>query len=171
MAHRLLPCLLVVAFAAILAAGLASCGKNDAESGREDFNLVYERAMRAVHAGDWNALRAELTKDARFVLESDLQRLARRLGHAEDGTHERELARQRLGDDADAAIEEGAHGGLAGALRFFVRIEPRAPVPPRKGLKLEKFKAEVLYALPSGTQRLMRMIRLADGWYVSELQL
>ena len=150
--------------------GLAACGA-EPSAGRRNVSEVYERTMRAVHAGDWKALEKELTKGARFTLESDMQRLARRLGHAEDGKREREIARSRLGDEADAAIEQGAKGGLAGTLKFFVRIAPRDPVPPQKGLKLEKFKAEILYALANGERRLVRLVRLTRGWFVSELQL
>jgi len=149
---------------------LAACGA-ETGAGRQDVADVYERTMRAVHAGDWQALEKELTKEARFTLESDMRRLARRLGHAEGGKREREIARSRLGDEADAAIEQGAEGGLAGTLKFFVRIAPRDPVPLQKGLKLEKFKAEILYALPNGEHRLVRFVRLTQGWFVSELQL
>lgn len=127
--------------------------------------------MRAVHAADWNALEKELTKDARFTLERDLKRLVRRLGHPQDGKREREIARARLGDGADEAIRRASKGGLAEGLAFFVLLTPRAEVPPRKGFKLEQFKAEILYALADGTQRVVGFVRRADGWYVSDLQL
>ena len=154
----------------LLAGTLTACGGRGAQA-RDTVDPVYERTMRAVHAGDWSALEKELTKEARLTIERDLTRLARRLAHPQDGKQEREIARRRLGDEAETAIDAVVNGGLGAALRFFVRVEPRDPVPPRRGLKLEAFRAEILYALPSGVQRQVRFVRLTDGWYVSDLQL
>ena len=159
-----------VAVLLILLLVAPACG-GDAPAGRDDVNVVYARAMRAVHDADWPALQAELTKSARFTLERDLTRLSRRLAHPEDGTREREIAQARLGDDAEAAIAAGASGTLPDALSFFVRISPRAALPPRRSFKLDKFACEILYELGDGTQRKIAFVREPDGWYVSELQL
>ena len=153
-----------------LVLGLAACG-DSSDSGRDDVNDVYARTMRAVHAADWSALEAELTKNARFQLVRDLERLSRRLAHPEDGKREREIAKARLGDDADAAVERAASGSMADALAFFVRISPRDEVPPRRSFKLAQFTCEILYALGDGTQRKVAFARKPDGWYVSELHL
>jgi hypothetical protein len=153
-----------------LAALLSGCGGEESGT-RDQVNRVYERAMRAVHAADWSALEAELTKEARFTLQRDLTRLSSRLAHPDDGTREREIARARLGAEAEAAIAEASSGSLPAALAFFVRISPRDEVPARKAFKQDKFQAEILYALGDGTLRPIRFVRKPDGWYVSELQL
>jgi hypothetical protein len=168
-----LPCSLPLAFASTLlalAGSLVGCGE-EAPPDREQVMRVYERAMRALHAADWDALQRELTKDARNGLERDLTRFSRRLGHPEDGKLEREIARARLGAGADEALRRASEGGLAEALAFFLRISPRAEVPPTRGFKLDTFQAKFLYALADGTFRPVALVRLPDGWYVSNLQL
>jgi hypothetical protein len=154
----------------LLLLSLTACGK-DAAPLRDDPNPVYERAMRAVHAADWAALQKELTPGARQMLRRDLARLSARLAHPDDGKREREIAGARLGEEAEGAIAQATSGDPADALAFFVRISPRDPIPPRRSFKLERFKAEMLYALSDGTQRGVTLVRLPDGWYVRELQL
>ncbi len=159
---RCLPLLFVVT--------LSACG-GKTTTGREDVNRVYERAMQAVHAADWAALEKELTKNARFLLQQDLERLSRRLAHPEDGTREREIAAARLGADADAAIQKAAGGSMPDVLAFFVRLSPRDPVPPRRSFQLAQFTCKIDYALQNGERRTISFARKPDGWYVSELQL
>lgn len=161
---------LLLAVCGTLCGVLVGCGK-DAPPDREQVNAVYERVMRSLHAADWEALQRDLTKDARFTLERDMKRFSRRLGHPEDGKREREIARARLGEGADEAMRLAAQGGVGEALAFFLRLSPRAEVPPRRRLKLGKFQAEMFYALADGTQHLVRFVRGPEGWYVSELHL
>lgn len=157
----------------LLVLGGALCGGCGGEGSpdRDQLDPVYQRVMRALHAADWKAVQRELTKDARFTLERDMKRFRRRLGHPQDGKREREIARARLGPGADEAILLASKGGLSEALAFFLRISPRAEVPPRKSFQLARSQAAFTYALADGTQRLVRFVRGNDGWYVSELQL
>lgn len=152
------------------AALLVGCGEDDAFD-RRNVNLVYERTMAAVFDADWKMLQGLLTKKARFTMEQDLQRLRRRLGHPEDGKREREVAAVLLGEEADAAVAQAAKGDLGAALGFLVRISPRDRKPARKGIKLGKFEASMLYALANGELRSIRLVLQPQGWYVDDLQL
>jgi hypothetical protein len=166
---RMTRTLLLASLLALLAA-LAGCGDEDGFD-RSNVNTVYERAMAAVFDADWKTLQGLLTKRARFTMEHDLERLRRRLAHPVDGKREREIAAVLLGSEADAAIEQAAQGGLGDALRVLVRISPRDRTPARKGVKLAKFKASMLYQIESGKLLSIRLVLQPKGWFVDELQL
>ncbi len=158
---------LCAAFALLLAA----CGADEPEDLHADPVRVFDRAMQAVHAGDWKSLRPLLTKQARANLERDLTRLRRRLAHEQDGKNERRIAKARLGADYEAELGRATTGGLGDVLRFFVRISPRPAKPKTQRKQFEKFRAEILYADDEGTLRPVRLIRRPEGWFIDDLQL
>jgi hypothetical protein len=167
-----IPSPLVLAAALLVAASaLAGCGGDDEEDWRSDANQVFDRAMRAVHDGDWKSLRGLLTYNARLQLERDLRRLQRRLAHPTDGKREREIAAARLGDRYDAEVERAVGGTLSDMLRFFVLISPREAKPPTGMRKFTRFETEILYGDGAGNERRVRLLRRPDGWYVDDLQL
>lgn len=167
-----LPRISGAAFALACALSLGACGTDVREDVHADPRAVFESAMEAVHAGDWKTLRPLLTREARANLERDLTRLRRRLAHPEDGKQERRIAKARLGADYDAELERAVNGTLSDVLRFFAqRISPRPRHPKAERTTVERFRAEILYADGEGTLRPVRLVRLAEGWFVANLQL
>jgi hypothetical protein len=156
---------------AVLFLSTAACGGEDAESFRKDPNRVFDRAMQAVHDADYAALVSLMTKSARASLDRDLTRLRTRLGHAQDGAREREIARARLGPDYERELERATRGTLGDVLRFFLLLSPREARPSAPHRRLGTFDAEILYADGEGNLRPVRLVRVRDQWYVEALQL
>lgn len=163
----------LLALLTLAAAVLGGCGTEDASLDASNPQVVYEATMRAVHDGDWGQLQQLLTKDARFALEHDMNRLQKNLATPRSGSQLMRVVEHQLGEGHQAAVAEAVAGGMPEMLRFFVKLSPREREPGLRGMKLEPGSQTVTipYLLANGEEKTVTLVQARGRWYVSNLQL
>lgn len=151
----------------------AACGGDEDEPTVDASNpqVTFAGALRAVHDADWANLQRYLTKDARFAMEADMQRLQKNLA-ARDAQLMR-IVEQQIGEGYEAEVAKAVAGGMPAMLRFFVKLSPREREPDSLGVRIDPRTRSVQmgYRIANGQERSVTLVQARGRWYVSNLGL